>query len=86
MPRPSDRPAKPTTCALCGERRLHRRSTTYPVQLTEPPSLAGKLIHVHRVALYECESCGHLMPTAAGKAKVERCVARGIEFFLRLIP
>ena len=86
MPQPSHRTAKPTTCAQCGERLLHRRITTYPVQLTEPPSLAGKQIHVHRVALHECHACGHLMPTAAGKAKVERCVARGIEFFLGLIP
>jgi hypothetical protein len=30
--------------------------------------------------------CGHLMPTATGQAKVDRCVARGIEFFLGLIP
>jgi len=48
--------------------------------------LVGKEIHVHRVALHECPSCGHLMPTAAGQAKVDRCVARGIEFFLGLIP
>lgn len=86
MPRASHRPTKPTTCIQCGGSLLHRRITTYPVQLTEPLSLAGKQIHVHRVALYECQSCGHLMPTAAGKAKIERCVARGIEFFLGLIP
>jgi len=61
---------------------LQRRIATYPVHLTEPPSLAGKQIHVHRVALHQCPSCGHLIPTAAGQAKVERCVARGIEFFL----
>jgi hypothetical protein len=64
---------------------VRRRVTTYPVQLTEPPSLAGKQIHVHRVALHECQACGHLMPTAAGRAKVERCVARGIELFLGLL-
>ena len=80
------RRTKPTTCTQCGGTRWQRRITTYPVELTEPPSLAGKQIHVHRVALYECESCGHRIPTAAGQAKVDRCVTRGIEFFLGLLP
>lgn len=82
------RRTKPTTCTQCGDGRVQRRITTYPVHLTDPPSLAGKQIHVHRVALHECQSCGHLMPTAAGQAKVERCVARGIALFLGhgLIP
>lgn len=79
------RPTKPTTCTHCGGAHLRRRITTFPVELREPPALAGKQIHVHRVALHECQSCGHLMPTAAGRAKIERCVARGIEFFLGLI-
>jgi hypothetical protein len=77
---------KPTACTQCGSTLLRRRIATYPVHLTEPPSLAGKEIHVHRVALHECQSCGHLTPTVAGQAKVERCVARGIEFFLGLTP
>jgi len=80
------RRTKPTTCTQCGGTLVQRRITTYPVALTAPPSLAGKQIHVHRVALYECASCGHLMPTAAGQAKVDRCVTRGIEFFLGLLP
>lgn len=40
---------------------------------------------VYRVALHACQSCGHLMPTPAGQAKVDRCVARGIEFLLGLL-
>lgn len=80
------RRTKPTTCTQCGHTVLRRRIGTYPVALTQPPSLAGKQIHVHRVALHECDACGHLMPTAAGHAKIERCVARGIEFFLGLLP
>jgi hypothetical protein len=44
--------------------------------------LKGKQIHVGRVALYECQSCGHLMPTAAGQAKVDRNVNMGIRLFL----
>jgi hypothetical protein len=73
---------KPPTCTHCAGTTLVRRITTYPVRLTGPAPLAGKEIHVHRVALHECQSCGHLMPTTAGQAKVERCVQRGIDFFL----
>lgn len=81
------RRTKPTTCLQCGRALLHRRIATYPVELTEPPSLAGKQIHVHRTRTREARrSCGHLMPTSAGQAKVDRCVARGIEFFLGLRP
>lgn len=80
------RRTKPTTCPHCGGHALKRRLGTYPVRLTQPASLAGKEIHVHRVALHECLSCGQLMPTAAGQAKVDRCVARGIDFFLGRLP
>ena len=82
-------PAKssiPAACTSCAHTTLVRRITTYPVQLTGPGSLAGKEIHVHRVALHECQSCGHLMPTPAGQAKVDRCVERGIQLFLGLLP
>ena len=74
--------AKPPTCTNCAGTALVRRITTYPVRLTGPAPLAGKEIHVHRVALHECQSCGHLMPTPAGQAKVARCVANGIDLFL----
>ena len=47
-----------------------RRITTYPVHVSGP--LEGKQIHVGRVALHECQSCRHLMPTPAGQAKVDR--------------
>ena len=60
--------------------------TTYPARLTDPVPLAGKEIHVHRVALYECQSCGHLMPTRTGQAKVDRLVMRRIQLFLGLLP
>ncbi|MGD0227847.1 MAG: hypothetical protein ABSF71_36515 [Terriglobia bacterium] len=59
---------------------LVRRITTYPVLLTGP--LEGKEIHVGGMALHECLSCGHLMPTPAGKAKVDRNVTMGIRPFL----
>src|ERR1700680_3983231 len=54
--------------------------TTYPVQLSGP--LEGKQVHVGRVALHECLTCGHLMPTPAGQAKVDRNVDMGIRLFL----
>ena len=76
----------PDRCPMCAGRALVRRMTTYPVRLTDPAPLAGKEIHVHRVALYECRSCGHLMPTRAGQAKVDRLVTQGIQFFLGLLP
>ena len=73
---------RPATCAHCGANHLQRRITTYPIQLTGPEKLAGKVIHVGRVALYACLSCGYLMPTPAGEAKVDRCVGRAIELLL----
>jgi ribosomal protein S27E len=72
--------SKRVACEHCAETDLVRRITTYPVQLTGP--LEGKQIHVGRVALHECRSCGHLMTTPAGQAKVERNVAMGIRLFL----
>ena len=74
--------SKPLVCTGCAGTALTRRITTYPVRLTAPEKLAGKEIHVGRVALYECDCCGHLIPTPAGQAKVNRCVQRGIELFL----
>jgi hypothetical protein len=78
--------SKPAACSGCAGAVLTRRITTYPVRLTGPGNLAGKEIHVGRVALYQCESCGHLMPTTAGQAKVDRCVERGILLFLGRLP
>ncbi len=67
-------------CLQCAGTGLVRRITTYPVLLAGP--LEGKQIHVGRVALHECLRCGHLMPTPAGQAKVDRNVAMGIRLFL----
>ena len=54
--------------------------------IKEVLGLSGKEIHVHRVALHACHSCGHLIPTRAGQAKVDRLVTRGIQLFLGLLP
>ena len=79
MPRKSGS-GKPTACEECAGTKLVRRITTYPVRLTGP--LEGKQINVGRVALHECQTCGHLMPTPAGQAKVARNVDLGIRLFL----
>jgi hypothetical protein len=75
---------KPVACGACGGVDLERRIATYPVRLTGP--LEGKQINVGRVALYECQTCGHLMPTPAGQAKVDRNVNVGIRLFLGQLP
>jgi len=72
--------SKPAACQACQGTNLVRRITTYPVHLAG--ELEGKQIHVGRVALYECQRCGHLMPTPAGQAKVDRNVHMGIRLFL----
>ena len=79
MPR-NTRSSKPAVCEVCAGTDLVRRITTYPVRLSGP--LEGKEIHVGRVALDECQTCGHLMPTLAGQAKVDRSVNMGIRLFL----
>ena len=76
--------SKPAACGNCAGTDLVRRITKYPVKLVGP--LEGKEIHVGRVALYECQTCGHLMPTHAGLAKVERNVNMGIRLFLGQLP
>lgn len=76
--------SKPMVCEVCQSTSLVRRITTYPVKLAGP--LEGKQIHVGRVALHECQNCGHLMPTPAGQAKVNRNVNMGIRLFLGQLP
>jgi len=78
--------SKPSACFRCSATSLTRRITVYPVYLTAPEKVAGKIIQVGRVALYECDSCGHLMPTPAGQAKVNRCVQRMMIFLLENLP
>jgi hypothetical protein len=78
------RSSKLSACEVCQGTDLVRRIMTYPVHLTGP--LEGKQIHVGRVALHECRSCGHLMPTPAGQAKVNRNIAMGVRLFLGQLP
>jgi hypothetical protein len=80
MPSAKKKSSKPTLCSACGGVDLIRKITTYPVLLSGP--LQGKQVHVGRVAPHECLTCGHLMPTPAGQAKVDRNVEMGIRLFL----
>ena len=68
-------------CEKCSSTSLKRKIATYPVPLTG--KLAGKRVDVYRVELDQCRTCGYLMPTAQGRAKVKRCVKKGREFFLQ---
>ena len=77
---------KPGVCEKCGGVALIRKITTFPVRLTVPGRLEEKEIHVQRVALYECQTCGHLMPTPAGLAKLDRCLQRCLDLFLGNLP
>jgi hypothetical protein len=70
--------SKPAACEVCAGTVLVSIAT-YPVRLSGP--LEGKQIHVGRVALHECQTCGYLMPTPAGQAKVARNVDMGIRLF-----
>jgi hypothetical protein len=79
MPRKA-RSNRPAVCEVCNGTNLVRRITTYPVHLAG--QLEGKQIHVGRVALQGCQTCGHLMPTPARQAKVDRNVTMGIRLFL----
>jgi predicted RNA-binding Zn-ribbon protein involved in translation (DUF1610 family) len=73
--------AQARTCEQCGGTVLKRKLATYPVPLTG--KLAGQRVDVYRVPLDECRSCGFLMPTPEGRAKIERSTKTGIEFFLK---
>lgn len=68
--------ARSGSCTKCSGALLERRIMTYPARLIDPPAEAAKQVDVGRVALYMCQSCGHLMPTAAGQAKIERIVGQ----------
>ena len=85
MPGPQA-PTTPACCPVCAGTVLVRRITTYPVVLTDPPAVRGKQVHVNRVALHECQACGHRMPTRAGQAKVDRLVAHTLQLFLGQLP
>src|SRR5260370_25918951 len=76
MPSAKKKSSKPTLCPACGGVDLIRKITTYPVLLSGP--LEGKQVHVGRVALHECLTCGHLMPTPAGQAKADPIVKMAI--------
>jgi len=67
-------------CPHCSSASLKRVLATHSVELTG--KLKGRRIDVYRVEMDKCRSCGTLTPTEEGKAKIERCTKKGIDFFL----
>jgi hypothetical protein len=64
-------------CEDCSSQNLKSRVTTYPLQL------GPRRVDVGRVAVKECLDCHHLMPTAAGKEKLNRCLGTLFHMFER---
>jgi hypothetical protein len=69
---------RPANCQHFRGTDLVREIATHLVALSGP--LEGKQIHLGRVALHECLTCGHLMPTVLTKAK-SQC-EMGVRLFL----
>jgi len=65
------------SCEKCASQNLKSRVTTYPLQLGE------RRVDVGRVAVKECLDCHHLMPTLAGKQKLDRCLGTLFHMFER---
>jgi hypothetical protein len=80
------KPGKPVACPVCGGASLTRKMTTFPVWLEATPWMSAKEMRIGRVALHECQSCGNQVPTAAGMAKVERCVGQVLAMFASVPP
>lgn len=72
-------PSQPAVCGHCAGAGLVKRIMTCPVRLAGP--LEGKQIHVGRVALDECEICGHLVPTPAAPSSTRPGTAPRTEEF-----
>ena len=62
--------AMPAKCPLCNHPKLKAKITTYPTKYFD-----GKQLNIARVAVHECLSCHHLIPTKAGAEKIHRCFA-----------
>ncbi len=56
-------------CPLCDNNQFKKRTTTYPVKLSD-----GRQVNINRVAVNECNKCQHLIPTKSGTAKINRCI------------
>ena len=56
-------------CNSCGHSTFKNKITTFPLQ-----TFSGKVLNVGRVAVKECLNCHEIVPTSAGKEKLERCL------------
>ena len=73
--------AAPSLSEGCSSPSLKHQIATYPVDLTD--RLSGRHVDVYRVELDRCRQCGHLMPTAEGRAKIKRCIKAGRTIVLK---
>ena len=64
---------KHANCEQCGSQNLKARRVTYPVEIGE------KQLDIKRVSVRECLECHALMPTQAGKEKINRCMMTFME-------
>jgi YgiT-type zinc finger domain-containing protein len=58
------------SCPLCKGLQFRKKCTTYPMRMFD-----GRQLNIGRVSVHECKKCGHLVPTKAGAAKIDRCFA-----------
>jgi len=68
------------SCENCGSYHLKTCLTTYPIQIKT------KQLNVGRVSVKECLDCHALMPTKAGKEKIERAMMMFMSLMVRHNP
>jgi hypothetical protein len=64
-------------CEKCGGSVYKSQIVTYPVDFPARKVLIG------RVAVRVCTTCLHMMPTIAGKEKLNRCLGNVLDFYAR---
>lgn len=67
-------------CKNCGSYNLKARITTYPIKIKM------KQLNVGRVSVKQCLDCDTLMPTKAGKEKIERGLMAYMSLMIRHNP
>lgn len=65
------------SCKECGSCNLKACMTTYPVKIET------KQLNVGRVSVRECLDCQAIMPTPAGKEKIDRAIMNFMTLMMR---
>lgn len=68
------------SCENCGSSNLKTCLRTYPIQIKT------KQLQVGRVSVKECLDCYAMMPTTAGKEKIERAMMMFMSLMARHNP